>query len=59
MTKKAFDCVEMKRRGAAALRKKLAGLSSEQELAFWKAEDAKLRERQARLRRKASLGQRR
>jgi hypothetical protein len=50
--KKASDCVEMKRKGAAALRKKLAGLTSAQELANWKARDAKLRDRQQGLRRK-------
>ncbi|GBD88136.1 hypothetical protein BMS3Abin03_02071 [bacterium BMS3Abin03] len=33
---KEFDCVEMKRKGAAKLQKKLAGLSIEEELLFWK-----------------------
>jgi hypothetical protein len=59
MTKKTFDCVDMKRQGAAALRRKLAGLSPKQELAFWQAEDRKLRERQERLRHRASAKQRR
>ena len=32
---KEFDCVEMKRKGAERLQKKLAGLSLEEELMFW------------------------
>lgn len=38
MTTKTFDCVEMKRKGAEALMKRLEGMTREQELAFWKAE---------------------
>jgi hypothetical protein len=50
MTKKPFSCVEMKRRGAAAVREKLAAMSPQQELAFWKAQEAQMRRRQRRLR---------
>ena len=34
--KKTFDCVEMKRRGAALLREKLKGMTEEEELEFWR-----------------------
>ena len=45
--KKKFDCVEMKRRGAALLREKLKGMTPEEELEFWRLETEKLREEQA------------
>lgn len=34
--KKNFDCVEMKRRGAATVHKMLAGKTKKERLAFWK-----------------------
>ena len=45
--KKKFDCVEMKRRGAALLREKLKGMTPEEELEFWRRETEKLRREQA------------
>jgi hypothetical protein len=33
--KKTFDCVEMKRRGQEALRRKLAGMTPEEQTAYW------------------------
>ena len=41
--KKKFDCVEMKRKGAAAIYKKIKNMSMEEELAFWKKEDEKFK----------------
>ena len=34
---KRFDCVAMKRRGAAALQRRLAGMSDLQEAAYWRS----------------------
>lgn len=33
---KKFDCVEMKRRGAAIVQNKIAGMTQEQELEYWR-----------------------
>ena len=49
---KEFDCVEMKRKGARILQKKLAGLSLEEELQFWQERDKALKEEQKKLRQK-------
>ena len=46
MTKKAFDCVEMKRRGAELVRQRIAGMTPEQELEFWRKQTDELRKRQ-------------
>ncbi len=46
---KEFDCVEMKRKGAERLQKKLAGLSIEEELIFWQERNKAMREEQKRL----------
>ena len=35
MKTKTFDCVEMKRRGAAAIRSKLEGKSLDEQLKYW------------------------
>ena len=43
---KDFDCVEMKRRGQEALCRKLAGMTREQELEYWRRRTEELRERQ-------------
>ena len=45
--KKDFDCVEMKRIGQEALRKRLEGMSEDQILAFWAEQTQKLRDEQA------------
>jgi hypothetical protein len=47
--KKHFDCVEMKRRAQEVIRARLAGLSREQQLAYWRQRDAELAELQRRL----------
>ena len=50
MRTKAFDCVEMKRRGAELVRKQLEGKSFEQQLEYWQkgTEDLKKLQTQAR-----------
>lgn len=49
---KEFDCIEMKRKGARILQKKLAGLSLEDELKFWQERTKALKEEQKRLRKR-------
>ena len=49
-SKKPFDCVEMKRRGAEHVQRQIAGMTPEEELEFWRKQTDKLRERQARAR---------
>ncbi len=58
MKTKTFDCVEMKRRGARIVRKKLAGMTQEQQLAFWREQGNELRKRQqaARMKQKRAGG---
>jgi len=41
-----FDCVEMKRKGAKILQKKLAGLTLEEELKFWQERNKVLKKDQ-------------
>jgi hypothetical protein len=41
-TKKPFDCVAMKRRGARHVYELTKNMTRPQELAFWRAEEAKL-----------------
>jgi len=41
----------MKRKGAAIVRKKTAGMTADQEIQFWRAQTKALRQRQAKLRR--------
>lgn len=36
MTKKDFDCVEMKRKGGEFVRAETAGMTREQQIAYWK-----------------------
>jgi hypothetical protein len=50
MTTKTFDCVEMKRRGAEALRQRLAGMTLEQEIEFWRQRSEEFEREQQRLR---------
>jgi hypothetical protein len=40
---KAFDCVEMKHKGADRIRKKIGKLSAKEELQFWKEMTASLK----------------
>ena len=46
MKTKKFDCVQMKRLGAAKVREQTATLTKEQELAFWREHSRHLRQRQ-------------
>ena len=50
MKTKAFDCVEMKRRGAELVQEHLAGMSREQQLEYWRSQTELLRQRQAAVR---------
>lgn len=52
---KEFDCVEMKRKGAAILQKKLAGLTLEEELEFWQKRTKELKREQQKLRKKKAV----
>ena len=47
---KGFDSIEMKRKGAEKLQKKLSGLSLEEELKFWQESAKKLKKEQQQLR---------
>ncbi len=51
-TKKPFDCVEMKHRGAAKVQAKLAGMSREQQLEYWRERTERLLDLQQRVARK-------
>jgi hypothetical protein len=54
MKTKTFDCVEMKRRGAARVAQATKGMDTKQELAFWRTRTQALkRQQQARLQRAA------
>jgi hypothetical protein len=46
MKTKDFDCVEMKRRGAEILYKKLKTMTPEEQLAYWKASTEELKQMQ-------------
>jgi len=35
MTRKRFDCVEMKRKAAAPINERLKGMTVEQQIAYW------------------------
>lgn len=43
MKNKSFDCVEMKRKGAESVYKKVASLSIEEQLEYWRKGSASLR----------------
>lgn len=40
---KTFDCVDMKRKGAEQVQQEIAGMSIEQELAYWRKGTEELR----------------
>ena len=44
MKNKSFDCVEMKRKGAEAIYRKVSSLSIEQQLEYWHEGSATLRQ---------------
>jgi len=46
MKAKTFDCVRMKRVGAAKIRQKTKGLTVKEEAEFWQKKTAALRRRQ-------------
>ncbi len=52
MKTKAFDCVQMKRRGAELVRKQLEGKSLKQQLGYWKKGTDQLKELQSKSRKK-------
>ncbi len=45
--KKTFDCVEMKRRGAALVYERLKDMSEEEELEYWRRRTEEMRKEQA------------
>ena len=49
---KTFDCVEMKQRGAEALRQKLERMTPEQEIEYWRERSARFQAEQEQLRNK-------
>ena len=53
MKNKTFDCVEMKRRGAELLRQRLAGMTLEQEIEYWRQRSEQFQRDQERLRAQA------
>ena len=56
MKAKKFDCVQMKRLGAAKVHEQTATLTKEQELAFWQERSQHLRRHQEALTRHTSQG---
>ena len=44
MKSKSFDCVEMKRKGAEVIYQKIASLSIEQQLEYWRKGSETLRQ---------------
>lgn len=57
MTKKNFDCVEMKREGASRLRERLAGMTRQQQLDFWRERTEALRRHAEAIRANSPRGQ--
>ena len=55
MKKKKLDCVEMMHDGAIAVKKKISGLTLEQELEFWRKSTQALRDQQKKIRDKKKL----
>ncbi len=47
MRTKTFDCVQMKRRGAELVRKRLEGKSFEEQLEYWRKGTEELKKLQA------------
>ena len=45
-TKKTFDCVKMKRRGAERIYKQIVNMTLEEQLTFWQERTELLRKRQ-------------
>jgi hypothetical protein len=53
MKDKSFDCVEMKRRGAELVGQRLAGMTREQEIEYWRQRSEEFEREQERLRAQA------
>lgn len=49
-TKKTFDCIAMKRRGAEEVQQTIAGMTLAEELAYWQSGTEALGQRQKQLR---------
>lgn len=49
MKTKTFDCVEMKRRGAELVQQRLAGMTPEEQLEYWRQQTDELRREQQRI----------
>jgi hypothetical protein len=45
MKTKTFDCVEMKRRGAALIYEKIKDMTIDEQVAYWKERDAAMKKR--------------
>ncbi len=54
MKTKTFDCIEMKRRGAARIFEATRGMSIEQEVAYWHRRTEALREGKKRIQRESA-----
>lgn len=52
MKTKTFDCVEMKRKGAEEVMKKLQGMNAKEQLEYWAKGTKELKEQQQKLRSK-------
>jgi hypothetical protein len=48
--KKSFDCVEMQHRGGQHVQRLIAGLTMDEQVAFWRHRTEEFRRRQARVR---------
>ena len=48
-TKKTFNCVEMKRRGAEIIYKQIATLTPKEQLIFWQKRNELLKKRQKKI----------
>lgn len=44
---KSFDCIEMKRRGALKIHERLASMSIEEQVEYWRRRSDELRRREA------------
>ena len=55
MKTKTFDCVEMKRQGAEKVQQELAGMTREEEIAFWQRGTEELKQYQRQVRAAALL----
>ena len=54
MKTKSFDCVEMKRRGAARIMNRLKGLTLKQKIEYWRERSEQFRREQQLLSQKVS-----